>query len=86
MGASSVTSMRIVVVLPAPLGPRKPKISPCSHGEIDAGDRLDVTHLRAEHPPQPGRLDHPLVAMSRTFPVSFAGEHSPASLTCRVSS
>src|SRR5438105_8491744 len=28
LGASSVESMRSVVVLPAPLGPRKPKISP----------------------------------------------------------
>jgi hypothetical protein len=29
-GASSVPSVRTVVVLPAPFGPRKPKTSPCS--------------------------------------------------------
>src|SRR5688572_1856244 len=29
VGSVSPNSIRIVVVLPAPLGPRKPKISPC---------------------------------------------------------
>ena len=28
IGFSSVTSMRMVVVLPAPLGPSRPKVSP----------------------------------------------------------
>ena len=32
----------MVVVLPAPLGPRKPKISPAPDGEPDAAHRLDV--------------------------------------------
>ena len=41
-GASSVASIRRVVVLPAPFGPRKPKISPASTCEVDAGDGLDL--------------------------------------------
>ena len=35
---SSVAMILIVVVLPAPLGPRKPKNSPWSDGEINAVD------------------------------------------------
>ena len=34
--------MLIVVLLPAPLGPRKPKTSPASDGERDAADGLDL--------------------------------------------
>ena len=41
-GRASPTSMRIVVVLPAPLGPRKPKTSPARHLEGHVGDRLAV--------------------------------------------
>ena len=39
--SSRVASIRRVVVLPAPLGPRKPKISPSATLEVDAAYRLD---------------------------------------------
>ena len=41
VGVISVASIRSVVVLPAPFGPRKPKISPALDVEVDAGDGLD---------------------------------------------
>ena len=41
-GPASVQSMLIVVVLPAPLGPRKPKTSPAATVNDDAADGLDV--------------------------------------------
>ena len=34
--------MLIVVVLPAPLGPRKPNTSPARDLEVDAAHRLDL--------------------------------------------
>ena len=40
--------MRIVVVLPAPLAPRKPKTSPGCDGERDAVERLHVAEALAE--------------------------------------
>ena len=60
VGASSVASIRSVVVLPAPLGPRKPKIAPSSTVEVDAADGLDVAGLaaRLERSAQVLRLDH----------------------------
>ena len=39
---SSVVSIRTVVDLPAPFGPRKPKTSPVVDGQVDAADGLDV--------------------------------------------
>ena len=44
-----------VVVLPAPLGPRKATNSPCSTGQVDAADRLDRAILPAEQPADRGR-------------------------------
>jgi hypothetical protein len=41
VGASRPQSMRIVVDLPAPLGPRKPKDLAAAHGERNAGDGLE---------------------------------------------
>ena len=38
-GRSSVASIRSVVVLPAPFGPTRPKISPSLDAEVDAGHR-----------------------------------------------
>ena len=34
--------MRIVELLPAPFGPRKPKVSPAFDGEVDAVDGDEV--------------------------------------------
>ena len=42
VGRTSVQSMLIVVDLPAPFGPRKPKISPARDLELDAPHRLDL--------------------------------------------
>ena len=42
VGCSSVVSIWIVVVLPAPFGPRNAKISPARHVERDAVDGLDL--------------------------------------------
>ena len=42
VGLASVQSMLIVVVLPAPLGPRKPNTSPVGDLEADAAHRLDL--------------------------------------------
>ena len=50
VGDSSVARMRSVVVLPAPLGPRKPKISPARDLEVDAGDGLDRFFLPLPYP------------------------------------
>src|SRR5438045_1982096 len=49
VGISSVASILIVVVLPAPLGPMKPKMSPCSssrHRSLTAGSGLSLYSLR----------------------------------------
>ena len=56
---SSVHSIRTVVVLPAPLGPRNPKTSPRATVEVDAPDRLDVrlTARTAIPPGQPTDFD-----------------------------
>ena len=42
VGGVSVVIMRISVVLPAPFGPSRPKISPLAHGEADVvhGDEI----------------------------------------------
>ena len=40
-GRSTVESIRIVVVFPAPLGPSRPKISCAADGERDVVDGLD---------------------------------------------
>ena len=58
VGASSVVSILMVVVLPAPLGPRKAKISPALTSKempIDRGDLaefldqvFDVNHRRVD--------------------------------------
>ena len=40
---NSVHSIRTVVVLPAPFGPRKPKYLPPTHTEVDPAYRLQVT-------------------------------------------
>ena len=43
VGVMKPASMRMVVVLPAPLGPRKPSTSPGLHLEahiVDGGERL----------------------------------------------
>ncbi len=42
---SSVVSMRTVVDLPAPFGPRKPKTSPASTLQVDASNGLNVLRL-----------------------------------------
>ena len=55
---SSVASMRSVVVLPAPFGPRKPKISPGADLEVDAAHRLDRTAAGTEGLLQVARPDH----------------------------
>ncbi len=47
--------MRMVVVLPAPLGPRKPRISPLARGERDVADRGEVAVALG----QVANLDHP---------------------------
>ena len=49
--------MRSVVVLPAPLGPRNPKIVARLDAQVDARDRLDDVVLLAEGPPQRLRDD-----------------------------
>ena len=41
VGCESPSTMSMVVVLPAPLGPRKATISPCSIVQVDAADGLD---------------------------------------------
>ena len=46
--------MRMVEVLPAPLGPRNPNASPRCDGEVDAVDRGEVAEALGE----PARLDH----------------------------
>ena len=62
VGLSSVVSILMVVVLPAPLGPRKAKISPCStSNEIPftaAKDLKVFVRLRTRimSPPQAGQL------------------------------
>ncbi len=53
MGVSRVVSIRTVVDLPAPLGPRNPKISPSGHLEVDAVDGGQV----AEATNQPAGFD-----------------------------
>ena len=50
--------MRIVVVLPAPLGPSRPTISPALDVEVDAGHGLDLAVLGPEGAAQAARLDH----------------------------
>ena len=50
-----------VVVLPAPLGPRKATNSPCSTRQVDAANRLDVAVLPAEQPPNRGPQPFPLL-------------------------
>ena len=45
VGRSSVVSILMVVVLPAPLGPRKAKISPCCDVERDVVDGGEVAEL-----------------------------------------
>ena len=60
-GLSSVTSIRTIVDLPAPLGPRKPKISPSLDHEVDAVDRDEVT----EAADQALRLDRRVVMRLR---------------------
>ena len=40
--------IRTAVVLPAPLGPSRPSTVPGRHGEVDAGERLDVAEALGE--------------------------------------
>ena len=44
----SVVSIRTVVDLPAPLGPRKPKTSPLVDLQVDAADRVHLAAAPAE--------------------------------------
>ncbi len=44
-GVASVHSIRMVVLLPAPLGPRKPKISPSFTLNDNVIDRCEVPEL-----------------------------------------
>ena len=44
----SVVNIRRVVVLPAPLGPRNPKISPRVHVETHAPDGVDIAPVGCE--------------------------------------
>ena len=43
-----------VVVLPAPLGPRKATNSPCSTSQVDAADRVHVAVLAVEQAAEGG--------------------------------
>ena len=54
VGRVSVAIVRISVVLPAPLGPSTASTWPDGHGEIQAGERLDVAEVLLE----PFGLDH----------------------------
>ena len=67
VGGRSVARIRRVVVLPAPLGPRKPKIDPALDPEVDAGDGLDLA-LLAEGPPEAGGLDDVAVHVGSLSP------------------
>jgi hypothetical protein len=49
VGSSSVMSILMVVVLPAPLGPSNPKSSPASMAN-DTPDRLDLLAVAPKHP------------------------------------
>ena len=53
--------MRMVVVLPEPLGPRKPHTSPSRHRDIDMIDR----DLAAEALGQPVHIDGEFVGASQ---------------------
>ena len=53
--ASSVVSIRRVVVLPAPLGPRKPTISPVPTVDVDPSDGFD-RRRRGSGSAWPGRI------------------------------
>ena len=55
---SSVVSIRRVVVLPAPFGPRNPKISPWRDGKADAAHGVDCAVAGFETLAQLVRLDH----------------------------
>jgi len=58
VGLSSVVSIRSVVVLPAPLGPRKPTSSPGLHVDVDPSDGLDGAAAGLERAGQPACVDH----------------------------
>ena len=58
VGGSSVASIRSVVVLPAPLGPRKPKTSPAATAQVDAAHGLDRLLALAERSAQAAGLDN----------------------------
>ena len=42
VGGETQPIMRIVELLPAPFGPRKPNASPCCDVEVDAVDRREL--------------------------------------------
>src|SRR5664279_3978395 len=46
LGASTPQSMRMVVLLPAPLGPRKPKISPFSTSKVSSDTAVKSPNRR----------------------------------------
>ena len=55
VGRASPVRIRIVVVLPAPFGPRSPKTDPGRHVEVEAVEREDA----------PNRLDSPRAWIAR---------------------
>ena len=62
--------IRIVELLPAPFGPRKPNVSPRCDGEVDPVDGGEVAvALR-----QPVRLDHRLVGHAVTLAEAVRGD------------
>ena len=55
VGMTRVVSMLAVVVLPAPFGPSRPKISPWATRQVHAVDGSDAARVDLG---QVGRLDH----------------------------
>ena len=77
VGWSSPDSILSVVVLPAPLGPRKPTRSPASISKLDAVDRLDravdAPEERAQGCGEPGRPRMDAVVLGETVDRDHGG-------------
>ncbi len=75
VGMIRPSAMRSVVVLPAPLGPRKPYTSPRAHVQVDVVDRQDLV-VALDQSPRPDRRGPARAARRLACAASCAGRPS----------
>ncbi len=75
VGVTKLASIRMVVDLPAPLGPRKPSTSPRATEKLTASTAVKL----------PNRLVRPSISISAASPGSPAGGNTATTRRCNPS-